>query len=396
MRTTNLFGKAVAIAMMLLGLTFVSCDEQDNPLPADWDGVTPNLPLTLEAVAENGTMNVTFTSTLPDVTTFEYSIDGGQSWRVFTISGGKPAYRYGDKKPWQTQAEASATRTISGVHQILIKGNNESYGSTEKGDLRDDYLNGDVRYLSIEVNADCYIYGNVMSLIGGDDFATKTELSGKANFYRMFEGNANLMSHPSKKLLLPATTLTESCYYGMFSGCSALTAAPALPATTLKDYCYFSMFSNCTALTTAPALPATTMTKSCYREMFYYCTALTTAPDLPATTLADDCYNFMFSSCKALTTAPVLPAKELKSGCYQLMFQGCTNLNYIKCLATSIDAAAKYSPTTGWLGDIPTGTLVKDASVGYGADEFWVPTSSWSLSTTYCEVPPGWTVSDAE
>ena len=39
MMKTNLFGKALAIAMMLLSLTFVSCDEFDNPLPADWDGV---------------------------------------------------------------------------------------------------------------------------------------------------------------------------------------------------------------------------------------------------------------------------------------------------------------------------------------------------------------------
>ena len=65
MSKTNYFGKALAIAMMLLGLTFVSCDEQDNPVPSAWDGVSPNLPLTLEAVAEDGTMNVTFTSTLP-------------------------------------------------------------------------------------------------------------------------------------------------------------------------------------------------------------------------------------------------------------------------------------------------------------------------------------------
>ena len=78
MRTTNFWGKAVAIAMMLLSLTFVSCDEYDNPLPADWDGVSPNLPLTLEVVNEGTTMNVIFENTLSKPITLQYSLDGGQ------------------------------------------------------------------------------------------------------------------------------------------------------------------------------------------------------------------------------------------------------------------------------------------------------------------------------
>lgn len=45
----------------------------------------------------------------------------------------------------------------------------------------------------------------------------------------------------------------------------------------------------------APALPAQTLTDSCYRGMFQSCTALTTAPDLLAETLVDNCYRFMFN-----------------------------------------------------------------------------------------------------
>jgi hypothetical protein len=37
----------------------------------------------------------------------------------------------------------------------------------------------------------------------------------------------------------------------MFYNCSSLTTAPALPATTLTDYCYYGMFWNCTSLTEA-------------------------------------------------------------------------------------------------------------------------------------------------
>jgi hypothetical protein len=50
--------------------------------------------------------------------------------------------------------------------------------------------------------------------------------------------------------------------------------APELPATALTNWCYFSMFYGCTSLTTAPELPATTLAQSCYSDMFYGCTSL--------------------------------------------------------------------------------------------------------------------------
>jgi hypothetical protein len=85
-------------------------------------------------------------------------------------------------------------------------------------------------------------------------------------------------------------------------------------------------------------LPATTLADYCYNGMFEGCTNLTTAPELPATTLADYCYNDMFRGCTNLTTAPELPATTLADYCYSDMFEGCTNLNYIKMLATDISA----------------------------------------------------------
>ena len=97
----------------------------------------------------------------------------------------------------------------------------------------------------------------------------------------------------------------------LFLGCGSLTSAPELPATTLTEYCYYMMFYNCTSLTVAPELPATTLAESCYECMFYDCTKLTTAPELPATTLAESCYECMFYDCTKLTTAPELPATTL-------------------------------------------------------------------------------------
>ena len=279
-----------------------------------------------------------------------------------------------------------------------------------------------------EGTAECYIYGNIMSLVDEEHFATATELTGNNAFSDLFLDNSQLYNHSTYKLVLPATTLAAGCYYGMFLGCTHLTTAPELPATTLAeacysgmfygctnlttapelpattlaDECYSSMFYDCTNLTTAPALPATTLAEACYRGMFYDCTNLTTAPELPATTLAEACYYYMFlgcenlttapalpattlanfcyfnmfSGCTSLTTAPALPATTLAHCCYTSMFSGCTSLNSVTCLATNISAT---DATSDWLVDVAAdGTFTKAASV-----TDWTPGSNG--------IPAGWT-----
>ena len=193
----------------------------------------------------------------------------------------------------------------------------------------------------------CKVYGNIMSLVDEENFATATTLSANYTFRALFNNNTTLTD--ASGLLLPATqlALATSCYYSMFEGCSALTAAPELPATTLVNECYYYMFKDCTALTTAPALPATQLASYCYYSMFEGCTALTTAPALPATQLAGRCYYSMFQGCSALTAAPVLPATQLVTRCYQQMFMGCSKLATITCLATS--GINSGNSTTEWL-----------------------------------------------
>jgi hypothetical protein len=41
----------------------------------------------------------------------------------------------------------------------------------------------------------------------------------------------------------------------MFWGCTSLTTAPELPATTLANYCYEGMFHGCTSLTNVATVP---------------------------------------------------------------------------------------------------------------------------------------------
>ena len=162
--------------------------------------------------------------------------------------------------------------------------------------------------MTIKCNADCIVYGNVMSLISKDNYKDLSTLTSDRVFSYLFKDNTHLLS--AERLVLPATSLTAYCYRSMFSGCSKLTTAPAiLPAETMAGQSYYYMFNNCTSLTSAPELPATTMSTSCYAGMFYGCTSLETAPELPATSLA--------------------------STCYANMFNGCSNLNSITCLANS-------------------------------------------------------------
>ena len=204
-----------------------------------------------------------------------------------------------------------------------------------------------------------------------------TELT--RNCYQsMFNGCSSLTTAPE----LPATTLVYSCYYYMFSRCTSLTTAPELPATTLAERCYYAMFNGCTSLTTAPSLPATTLAWACYGGMFRGCTSLTTAPELPATALTYGCYGEMFSGCTSLTTAPELPATTVETLSYSSMFQGCTNLNYIKCLATNISA---NRCTDNWVSGVASsGTFVKNASIAQ---------QTWGRGVS--GIPANWTVQNA-
>ena len=373
MRKKNYFGKVMAIAVMLLSLTFGSCYESDNPLQDDWDGALIQ-PLTLEVANEGATMNIKFENTLSKPIVLQYSLDGGQSWRALNIKAGKPGYT--DKSSGKHD-KRPARRTLSGIKQILIKAENESYGEFSSIGLDNPKEDVD-RYLNISVDADCYIYGNIMSLVGGDKFATRTDLKEDMTFFYLFAGNANLKSHPTKKLLLPATKLTKKCYRQMFNGCSALTVAPDLPATTLTERCYSGMFGSCFALTAIPVLPATTLAPYCYYEMFYGCKALTEVAELHATTAAEyscskmfvgcsalktvssrlastvaaHCYDSMFDDCTALVNAPELPAMTMEPYCYKAMFSNCPSLETAPALpATTLADHCYESMFFNYLND---------------------------------------------
>ena len=230
---------------------------------------------------------------------------------TFKLSRNAVSYSLDNGETWTELAAATASPTVTAGNKIIWK-----------GELTPTSWNG-IGTFSATGNFD--VQGNVMSLLYGDNFNGKTDLTGTVTaFYRLFNNNTKLID--AKNLSLPATTLADNCYNSMFFGCTGLTTAPELPAQTLATYCYIDMFNGCTSLTTAPELPATTLESSCYSNMFYGCSSLTTAPVLPAQTLTEACYSGMFSECTSLVNAPQLPATTLVTACYSGMFHGCTSL----------------------------------------------------------------------
>ena len=251
--------------------------------------VTEVYPLTFEAKTANCT--VSFVNTTG--ATIEYSKNGG-TWVSCGTSGTTSVIleRDGDK--------------------VSFRGNNTSLAT------RGDESNA-CRFAI--PTGQCYVYGNIMSLLSAA-YGTANELYAQYTFAYLFYNNANLYSHPTQQLVLPATSLKSHCYESMFQGCTNLTSAPALPATELEMNCYQSMFQGCTNLTSAPVLPATT------------------------------------------------PAADML--CYNYMFKGCSRLSSITCLATDID---EYMCSREWVdGVASTGTFTKAASMnGWSTGSSGIP-----------------------
>ena len=270
-----------------------------NGIPSGWvvqDALYENEYFTIEVINNNTQISFlargSISSNLTDK--LKYSLDDGTTWNSFTTIidvSGHPA---------------TDLMTLNSGDRIMLKAQNLGVYTEGSG-------NSNGTFTILTSNAGYYnVSGNIMSLAYGDNFRDKKSLAGLpsyyfANLFNPINYQHNLVD--ASNLILPATTLSEYCYYRMFNLCHQLNTAPELPATTLADYCYYCMFSGCTSLTTAPMLPTAT--------------------------LADYCYLGMFS--------------------------GCTNLSHITCLATDISALLC---TDSWTDGVSqTGTFVKSQNM---------------------------------
>ena len=282
--------------------------------------------------------------------TFNITGDGYINWKKkesgSTVKSIEYRKNYGNWTSISTTTSGNKINVTSG-DLVEFRGANTSYsGATFSG-----------------TTATFTLEGNIMSLIAKTGFNTLTGLTVQHTFYELFAGCTGLTD--ASNLQLPATELIDGCYTSMFSGCTALTAAPALPATSLDDYCYTNMFSNCTSLVNAPALPATALTYDCYTQMFLSCSSLRNAPELPATRLAPYCYGAMFAGCTSLTEAPELPATNLEHNCYDWMFNSCTSLTEAPELPATTLAERCYRAMFAYCTSLTTAPALPATTLGY-------------------------------
>ncbi len=205
---------------------------------------------------------------------------------------------------------------IDANSNIKIRGNNP-----------EGFNQSDVMSVTIGFSGPVSITGSVMSLIDNGK-GEKLTIPCDYCFANLFNNNAKLTSVDDN--FLPAIKLKKGCYKWMFNSCTALTKCPKLPATDLSDapHCYHSMFSY-TPIKEPPVLPATKLSQGCYFDMFFDCTQMEYFCELPATKMEENCYAYMFSGCWAPTKLIELKATQLAKGCYQNMFHNCIGLRSI-------------------------------------------------------------------
>lgn len=226
---------------------------------------------------------------LKEPLTFEILSDGVINWKTSNNGYTKSIqYSLDNGETWETITSNTNPTPISVTTGNIVKfiGDNGNYAESS------------TTYTYFDTTCQFNVYGNIMSLIDSDDYIFKKTLSDDYTFDGLFRGCSGLIN--AENLILPATTLSQSCYENMFYECTNLVTAPELPAKILRSACYYQMFYNCESLAKCPELPATVLAKDCYYFMFRFCHSLKNIPKLPATDLAEGCYRYMFNRCCGL------------------------------------------------------------------------------------------------
>lgn len=151
----------------------------------DWS----TIPLTFEILSDG---NIIWVGEGGSTKTIEYSKDNGNTWTSITSNV------FGVSIP-----------VVSG-DTIQFRGNNTQLGGP-----------GLTPYSHFKSsNVQFNVKGNIMSLLDETNFSTMTTLPSTYTFVGLFNNNTGLID--ASKLILPATTLTERCYYRMFEFCRNL------------------------------------------------------------------------------------------------------------------------------------------------------------------------------
>ena len=172
--------------------------------------------------------------------TIEISLDFGKTWQSYKAT-----------------TEGVVCTALNRGQFIWVKGANTHYGQASQ-------------WCHFEPTKQYIVYGNIMSLIGGDNFKNTLSFTVQYPVNRFFNADTNIIS--AENLVLPATTLVKGTYEYMFYNCINLKYAPKeLPDATGGDNVYNSMFYNCTNLETTPILKRTVYSGRDCINMFYEC-----------------------------------------------------------------------------------------------------------------------------
>ena len=180
-----------------------------------------------------------------DYLTFKIGTDGTISW------GGNDNLRYDEFKTIYCSVNDGNWVELSGNTTNRIVSINVTAGDIVR-------FKGENQYYAYEYNrynrfggtAEFEVYGNINSLVVGDNFAGANPSYGNRSSFTCLFFQTQVTN--AENLILPKLQFTtsdgNSTYQSMFNGCTLLTKAPVLPATSITNYSYTAMFSGCSSL----------------------------------------------------------------------------------------------------------------------------------------------------
>jgi hypothetical protein len=222
----------------------------------------------LSLVTEEGRVDYNIRKDFFKPLTLEARSDGEIKWTLSNAAGTAKSIEYSkDGETWTTITSTTegASIPVAKGDVVRLRGDNAAYGGPETIESSSTLVYSQFKFSE---GLEAVVYGNVMSLISSTGYTGVTELTGGFNLYGLFKGDTGLTTSSGRHtLFLPATTLAQYCYCGMFAN-TGVRRVPELPAMTLAPYCYIQMFANCKKLVNPGKLPATTLAAHCYRFMF--------------------------------------------------------------------------------------------------------------------------------
>lgn len=209
--------------------------------------------------------------------------------------------------------------------QLILHPGNSVYFKGNFSPVDDGYINFTISSQDDRPGNKLYISGNINSLIDDNEFFSISDLTSN------FTPSGYIFPPP---YMFQRLFETSSYDYNVTLDASNL----KLPATTLSDYCYYRMF---------------------------YSSAIVKAPDLIARSLARSCYESMFEECRLLRCTPYIWSGDTASNCYKNMFYqsfGGSSITYLNAYYDNNDAS---SIDTNWLYGVDTPGVFIDGGSGF-------------------------------